>query len=172
MESETPSDREKLVRQIVFSKDQCAEIVDRVQQFEPYHWYRRMKINSIPTTKKGSGNHFSGDEADYYFSGDALQPKDFNKFLRSIAPKIDGYFLEEAIINRYDVGQGMAEHIDKALFRINMPIPLCDSGDGLFVGDEWIEDDAGVGNIFGANSPAHYVPPAKHQRYIVVYLYD
>lgn len=130
-----------------------------------------MNINSLPTTDETSENHFKGKEADYYFCGDSKQPRDFNRFLRSLAPKLDGYFLEEAIINRYDVGQGMAEHIDRAPFRLNIPIALCDDGDGLYVEEDWIEDEAGVGVVFGANSPRHYVPPVKKQRYIVVYLY-
>jgi hypothetical protein len=158
-----PTDREPQ-RVVVFSKEECEYLIQELNDFHPARWFHRPKINSIPT----SGT----DAAEYYFCGDKQQPRDFNAYLRSIAPEIEGATLGEAVINKYPVGGFMSEHIDIAQYRYNMPIPLQSLGDGLFLGDTFIEDDAGVGTIFPAKSPPHEVPVVKHLRYLVIYLYD
>lgn len=147
-------------------------LIEEIGSLHESRWEHRKRINSRPTTKKGeSDNHFTGIEADYYFLGDLRQPKAFNQYLRSLAPKLKGYILDEAIINRYEVGQGMAEHIDLDNHRVNMTIPLMEEGDGLFVNGVWHEDVKGRACCFQSPSPPHYVPPVKHKRYLVVYLY-
>ncbi|MGG4591679.1 hypothetical protein ACLPJK_25830 [Pseudomonas aeruginosa] len=163
----------RLERPSVFSKAQCEELLNHVQAFEPGRWHRRLKINSLPTTEVGRTDHFfAGTQADYYFCGDANQPPEFNALFRAMAPVIEGHFLTEAIINRYEIGQGMAEHVDRALYRVNLVIPLVECGDGLFVEDVWYEDIAGAGVYFKSNSPRHYVPPVKSQRFLAIYLYE
>jgi len=147
-----------------FSKEECAYLIQEIEAFEAPRWFHRDKINSIPT--KGS------NITDYYFCGDRQQPKAFNEYLRSLAPKIKGTWLGEAVINRYDVGGHMPEHIDHAQYRFNMVIPLCDNGDGLYCGETFHEDDAGNGVIFPARSEPHSVPPVKHRRYVVIFLYE
>lgn len=128
------------------------------------YWYHRNKINSRPT--KGDPT------ADYYFMGDKQQPKELRDTLFGLAPTIDGMKPAEACLNRYEIGTGMPEHIDIAMYRHNMVIPLCDKGDGLLVEDKFYVDVPGQGLIMPFKSPPHEVPPVKHKRYTLIYLYE
>jgi hypothetical protein len=148
----------------VFSKEVCDLLVEELRAMHPARWFFRNKILSRPT--KGT------TDAHYYFLGDKQQPAEFNALIRSMAPKIEGTELGEALFNRYDVGSFMAEHIDLAQYRYNMVIPLCDNGDGLFIGDTFVVDEPGRATVFPAWSPPHEVPPVKHQRFILIYLYE
>lgn len=152
------------LREVVFSKHECEELLGKIQQIESARWFRRLKINSIPT--QGT------TVADYYFLGDKQQPKEFNVYLRALAPKLEGVVLQEACINRYDVGQYMPEHRDITQHRFNMVIALNEDGDGITILDDFFPDVQGMATIFPYASKPHSVPPVKHQRYIVIYLYE
>lgn len=152
------------MREVVYSKETCQHVLSLVHAMEEPRWYHRLKINSRPT--KGQ------DVSDYYFCGDAQQPKAFNQLLQSLAPEIEGYRLKESIVNRYDPGQYMPEHVDLSHYQFNIVIPLCEAGDGVWVNDQWIEDEAGVAVVFPYKSLPHSVPPVKRQRYVVIYLYE
>jgi hypothetical protein len=127
-------------------------------------WYHRLKINSKPT--KGDPT------ADYWFMGDRQMPKELRDHLLALAPTIDGAKPEEICLNRYEVGNGMPEHVDIAMYRYNMVIHLSDHGDGLLVGDVFYVDKPGQGVIMPFKSPPHEVPPVKHRRYTLIYLYE
>lgn len=130
---------------------------------EQARWYLRERINSLPT---------QGDRTSrYYFCGNRQQPQALNEYLRAIAPVIEGARLEEACINRYDVGDYMPEHVDSQPYRYNMVVHLCESGDGIEIEGQFHEDRAGRGVIFAARSVPHAVPPVRQQRYCIVYLY-
>lgn len=147
-----------------FGADIAEQLVAYLEELPTGYWYHRLKINSIPT--KGT------TEADYWFMSDGQMPKDLRTFLQSLAPTIDGFGPTEICLNRYEIGHGMPEHIDRAFYRYNMVIPLCDNGDGLFVDGKWYVDKPGSGLIMPLKSPPHEVPPVKHKRYTLIYLYD
>lgn len=149
---------------VAFSEEECAYLLDEIAAFHPARWFHRLKINSRPT--QGT------DLADYYFCGDRQQPRAFRDYLWSLAPVVEGATLAEAIINRYDVGQYMPEHVDIARYRYNMVIPLCNAGDGLLIEGVFYPDVPGQGVVFPACSEPHEVPAVKHQRYVVIYLYE
>lgn len=104
--------------------------------------------------------------------GDGQQPKELRDTLFKLAPTIDGMKPVEACLNRYEVGTGMPEHIDIAMYRYNMVIPLCDNGDGLIVDGVFHVDVPGEGLIIPFKSPPHEVPLVKHRRYTLIYLYE
>lgn len=148
----------------VFSKEFCESMVAEIREFHEARWFHRAKVNSRPT---------SGDPtASYDFCGDHQQPKDFEEAARAVAPIIEGCTLDEVVINRYNVGDYMPEHVDISLHRYNVVIALSDEGDGLFIGDEWHEDVPGRATIFPAYSAPHGVPPVKSQRFVLIYLYE
>ncbi|AEH03579.1 DNA endonuclease [Pseudomonas phage PhiPA3] len=104
--------------------------------------------------------------------GDRQQPTELRKFLYDLAPIIDGWKPTEMCLNKYEVGNGMPEHIDLAMYRHNMVIALCDHGDGLLINGEFYVDTPGQGVILPFKSPPHEVPPVKTRRYVLIYLYE
>lgn len=148
----------------VFSKDVCEALVAHIETFEPERWYLRKAIHSKPT----QGTRV----AHYYFCGDRQQPREFRERLFALAPHIDGARLCEAVINRYEVGDYMPEHIDHALYRYNLVINLSECGDGVTINGEFLADQLGRALVFPARSAPHAVPPVTHRRYVVIYLYE
>lgn len=147
-----------------FSAQIAATLVEAIDQLPIDYWFHRDKINSIPTA--------GTTVADYYFMGDRQMPKDLRETLFDLAPLIDGCKPKEACLNRYEIGTGMPEHIDKAMYRYNMVLPLCDLGDGLRIGPDFYVDNPGKGLIMPFKSPPHEVPAVKHRRYTLIYLYE
>lgn len=149
---------------VAFSAQISKSIVDRCETLEPLRWFNRLKINSIPT---------KGDpKADYWFLGERQMPKDLKDYLTYLAPVIAGEKPYEICINRYEIGNGMPEHIDIAQYRHNMVIALSDHGDGLNINDVFHVDVPGSGVILPFKSPPHEVPPVTHRRYTLIYLYE
>lgn len=149
---------------VAFSPDIAKQLVEYLRELNPKYWYHRLKINSIPT--KGT------TEADYWFLGDGQMSPELKECLRTLAPTIHGTKPREMIVNRYEVGFGMPEHIDKAMYVHNMVIALSDEGDGLDIEGVFHQDRPGAGWIMPIKSPPHEVPPVKHQRFTLIYLYD
>lgn len=149
---------------VAFSKEECAYLLEQLRAFPEPRWFHRDRINSKPTQGVTA--------ASYDFCGDRQQPKDFNAYLRSLAPTIEGAWLAEACINRYLVGGGMPEHVDIARYRYNMVVALNERGDGVINSGVFHEDVAGEGFIYPARSEPHSVPAVKHERYVVIYLYE
>lgn len=148
----------------VCSAEFAEQLIAYLKTLPELYWYHRKKINSIPT--KGT------TDANYYFLGDGQMPVELKECLRTLAPTIDGFKPVEMIINRYGVGYGMPEHIDKAFYSYNMVIALSNNGDGLNIEGVFHKDDPGKGVIFPLKSPPHEVPPVQHERFTLIYLYD
>lgn len=147
-----------------FSAQTAANVIEYCDGLPDARWFHRLKINSIPT---------KGDpKADYWFMGDRQMPAELRKFLEYLAPTIDGDKPAEICINRYEIGNGMPEHVDIAMYRYNMVIALSDHGDGLLINGEFYVDKPGKGVILPFKSPPHEVPPVKHKRYVLIYLYE
>lgn len=150
---------------VVAFSDQIAKgIVDYCDELPKLRWFNRLKINSIPT--KGDPT------ADYWFLGERQMPREFKDYLTELAPIIAGEKPYEICINRYEVGNGMPEHVDIAQYRHNMVIALSDHGDGLLINGEFYVDVPGSGVILPFKSPPHEVPPVTKRRYVLIYLYE
>jgi hypothetical protein len=149
---------------VAFSKETALALAAECERLEEPRWFKRHKINSIPTTVGNTA-------ASYWFLGDKQQPKAFNQLLRDLAPVIPGIKLDEAIINRYLPGDFMPEHIDRSLAFVNVVIPLTDTGEGLTRAGELVVDQPGVAHLFPATSVPHAVPPVTKLRYSLIYLY-
>lgn len=147
-----------------FSGQIAKLIVEYLETLPDPYWFHRDKINSKPTA--------GTNKADYYFMGNRQMPAEFRDVLMALAPTIDKYKPKEICLNRYEIGTGMPEHVDIAMYRHNMVLPLCDLGDGLLVGDKFYKDNPGSGLIMPFKSPPHQVPPVKHKRYTLIYLYE
>ncbi|BDR26932.1 hypothetical protein RVBP20_1730 [Pseudomonas phage sp. NK1] len=148
----------------VFSAEFAADLVSYLDTLEDSWWFNRKKINSIPT--KGI------TECDYWFLGHNQMPVELRELLFHIAPKVEGAWLGEVLINRYEIGTGMPEHIDQAVYRYNMVIALNDNGDGITINGEFYQDVPGRATIFPIRSEPHEVPPVKNKRYVLIYLYE
>lgn len=148
----------------LFSKGLCDDLIEYINVLPKARWTHRTQLRSIPTA--------GTDVCDYWFLGDAQQPKEFNEFLISIAPIVDGFKPKETIVNRYEPGGGMSEHIDMAPYRTNMLVMLSNNDDGVEVDKEFYKDDPGKAVIFPFKSPPHRVPPVKQQRFVLIYLYE
>lgn len=149
---------------VAFSTDIAKALVDVLEELPESHWYHRLKINSIPT--QGT------TEADYWFLGDRQMPKELRELVWSLAPTIERVPLGEVCINRYEPGNGMPEHIDRALYRHNMVIALNQDGDGIEISGVFYPDEAGKGVVFPIKSEPHRVPPVGTRRYVIIFLYD
>lgn len=147
-----------------FSAQSAVELVAYLEELPQARWFHRDKINSKPT--KGDPT------ADYWFLGDRQMPKELSEHLFALAPTIDGMKPAEACVNRYEVGTGMPEHVDIAMYRHNMVLPLSDHGDGLLMEGRFYVDQPGKGIIMPFKSPPHEVPPVTHRRYTLIYLYE
>ena len=147
-----------------FSKVVCNDLKKQLAEMHDARWFHRAKINSRPTTQ--------GTIASYDFLGDRQQPKEFNQLLRALAPKYPGLELAEAIINRYQPGDYMPEHIDVQRYRKNLVIPLCADGDGVEIDGVFYPDVLGEGVCFSDVSAPHAVPPVGSLRYVAIFLYE
>lgn len=148
---------------VAFSKETAEAIVSVLETLPDAYWYHRLKINSIPTN--------GTSESDYWFMGHNQMPGELREALWDLAPSIPKSILEEVCINRYEVGFGMPEHIDLAVYQYNMVVALSDNGDGVNIMGEFHVDQPGKGICFPRKSDPHEVPPVKHKRYVIIFLY-
>ena len=148
----------------LYSKELTEGLIEYVKSLPKARWVHRDRINSIPTAGTSA--------SDYWFLGDRQQPVELNEFLIAIAPVINGVKPSESIINHYDVGGGMPEHIDLGPYRVNMVVMLSDNSDGVEIDKVFHKDVPGTAVLFPLRSPPHRVPAVKHERFIIIYLYE
>lgn len=146
------------------STDTARLIVDMLDQLPESYWLHRPQIHSIPT----QGTR----DSDYWFLSDRGIPREMRALLEACAPKIKGAMLDEVCVNRYLPGGGMPEHIDSAFVRFNLVVALNDCGDGVEISGTFYPDVPGEATVFPLRSEPHRVPPVKHKRYVLIYLYD
>ena len=147
-----------------FSVDIAEAICGALEALPADYWYHRTKINSTPTQ--------GITEADYWFLGDKQMPKELRDVLWGLAPQIEKCPLGEVCVNRYEIGNGMPEHTDRAYYRHNMVIALCDHADGIEIEGVFHQDQPGKGVVFPIRSAPHRVPPVTSKRYVLIYLYN
>lgn len=150
----------------IFKVDMVNDIRDRCQIIEDARWSHRSVL--------GFPRAVGDATCRYDFCGHNQMPKDLKEKLFNIAPKFDGYKLNETAINRYNIGDYIGKHKDRDLYRLNLVIALQENGDGIMIDDtgEFIEDKLGQGILIEGVGPTHSVPPVKNVRYSLVYLYE
>lgn len=148
----------------IFPSDVCAELWAKLDALPEPYWVLRDRLG----VHRGTGS----GECHYWICGDKGLPKTLTQEIRSLAPKLRGFDLAELMVNRYNVGDYIGEHRDRHHYFRNLVIPLQANGDGLFIEDVWVEDEAGTGFMFEGIGPVHHVPPVKHKRYCVIFLYE
>lgn len=149
---------------VAFSTNIAKALRDVLEELPDTYWVNRKKINSIPT--KGT------TEADYWFLGDRQMPKELRELVWELAPEIERCPLGEVCVNRYEPGNGMPEHMDRAQYRHNMVIALNNDGDGIEISGVFHPDEPGKGVVFPIKSEPHSVPPVATRRYVIIFLYD
>lgn len=147
----------------VIPADLCKDIWDRLEEVPACYWEHR--------TSMMAGRAYPGETCDYYWTGNKSMPKDLLQILTDIAPRQDGWELAEVCVNKYYPGNYIGKHKDRAMYPINLIIPLQSGDDGVVVDDVLYKDNAGQANIFYGVSPAHHVPPVKSKRYLLIFLY-
>lgn len=110
-------------------------------------------------------------ECNYRVCGNERLPPHIYQFLIDRSP-CPTETIGEVVVNKYAIGDWIPEHRDRHPYRQFVVVPLQSKGDGLFVEDKWFEDTAGMGLLFEGISHRHSVPPLKHARYVVVYIYE
>lgn len=150
----------------VFTKDTATEIKVECEDIESPRWVHRSSLE-IPRAVNDA-------TCRYDFCGHSQMPKSLKEKLFNLAPKFDGFELGEIAINKYNVGDFIGKHRDRDLYRLNLVVSLQEMGDGLMIDDigEFIEDKLGQGVLIKGVGPVHSVPPVKHVRYSLVYLYE
>lgn len=130
------------------------------------YWQRR--------TSLGPNRGIDGDECAYDFMGNAFMPDDLKDYLLRVAPREDGYFISEICINRYNEGDYIGKHKDRAYYRMNRVISLQANGDGLYIDEDekFIEDVVGQAVTINGIGPVHSVPPVKTKRHVFIVLYE
>lgn len=102
-------------------------------------------------------------------------PKDLRKRLLEASPSITDHWLQEIIVNKYNVGDFIPPHYDSHMYRKFIVISLCENGDGLTVIENDKEytffDKVGYGIEFSGTMDLHEVKPVKNERYTILYLY-
>ena len=157
---------ESLTIKSFLSREEIPVIKTLVQSIEEPRWRRRDYLEP--------GRAINGSTCSYDFCGQAQMSRDCRNILKEYAPKFENYVLAEIAINRYRIGDYIGTHKDRDYYRRNLVIALQELGDGLLIEDtnEFIQDVEGQGVLIEGVGPAHSVPPVKHQRYCLVYLYE
>lgn len=102
-------------------------------------------------------------------------PKDLRKRLVEVHPSIPDHWLQEVIVNKYNIGDYIPPHRDAHMYRKWVLISLCENGDGLTIIEDdkeyTFEDKAGYGIEVSGTLDLHEVKPTKHERFTIIYLY-
>lgn len=153
-----------------FTPEFCQELVKAFDEFDAKRFTDRSKGTTLfRTVDRVPAKYRSMVNLDI--------PKHLREKLIAAAPK-HGDYLEEVIVNRYEVGDFLPKHIDSHIYPRFCVVPLCENGDGFSAyfdgkdGEEtFYQDRIGKGLLVNGNKLVHEVKPVKHKRYIVLYLY-
>jgi len=142
------------------------KLLDMVKATHPLCWIRRDDLDS----NRGIEGHTCRYDTMTY----PAMPDKLKEYVREIAPRPEGYIISDIVINRYQPGDYIGKHRDRAWYRMNSVIALQQDGDGIYIDDDelFIEDIKGQSvTLFGAG-PVHSVPAAKALRHVLIYLYE
>lgn len=147
----------------LLSNEVCRAVREALQQLPPMYWTTRSQL--------APGRGYAGETCHYSWSGPKSLPAEFYASLVDIAPKFDGLDLYEACVNKYMPGDYIGRHRDRDGCVLNVTVPLQTGGDGVIVDEVFYQDQVGSGNLLYQTGPAHSVPPVKHERYVLIFLY-
>lgn len=146
------------------SPEVCDELF---KEFENLHDAR-----FVHRTYLQRGRGVSDLTCDYHCALNKTLGVAFYERLLALAPVIPGCKVAEIVVNRYSPGQGMPDHRDRTTYKHNFTIPVQATGDGVVIEDEFYPDEKGRAVVFHGIGPVHRVPPVKHKRYVLIYLYE
>lgn len=148
----------------LLSEELCEQLYKEFEQLHSARWLHRAKLQV--------GRGMSDLNCDYDCALNKTLGAEFYQRLLEIAPEFPGTRVAEIIVNRYMPGQGMPDHRDRSTYKHNLTIPVQARGDGIVLEDVFYPDEIGRGVVFHGIGPVHRVPPVKHKRYVLIYLYE
>lgn len=146
--------------------DKIDHLYDLVKKIDGLCWIRRDKLEP--------GRGLDKQQCGYDFLSYPAMPDELKEYVRAIAPRPEGYYITDIVINRYQPGDYIGKHLDRASYRMNKVIALQQNGDGIRIDEDdlFVEDVKGQSvTLFGAG-PIHSVPAAKSLRHVLIYLYE
>lgn len=147
-------------------EDKIDKLYHQVINIDELCWIRRDNLEA--------GRGVDNEQCGYDFLSYPAMPDELKQYVREIAPRPDGYIITDIVINRYNPGDYIGKHLDRASYRMNKVIALQQKGDGIRIDDDdlFVEDVKGQSvTLFGAG-PVHSVPAAKSLRHVLIYLYE
>jgi len=150
----------------ILSIDQVTSVLNCISNIEEERWVTRTELSP--------GRGINGAKCNYKFCGHSQMDNSTKECLKKLAPVFKDFSLAEVCVNRYQVGDFIGEHRDRHIYRRNLVISLQQLGDGIFINslNQFIEDKIGQGVMFEGIGPSHSVPPVKHTRHSLIYLYE
>jgi len=132
----------------------------------PARWVKRTEMQAHRSAVPGA-------ECKYSCALNQTLGKEYFAHLSSLAPEIEGCSLAEVVVNRYEPGDFIPEHLDRTVYPYNLMIHLEDSDeDGLMIEDTFYPLREGRMTVFKGAGLLHSVPPVKNERYTLIYLYE
>lgn len=152
------------LRSNLLSKELCAQLFEEFENIHPARWVKRTELQV--------GRGVSNLSCSYSCALNKTLGVDYLQRLAALAPEMPGAKVVEIVVNRYEVGDYIPDHRDRAHYKYNMVIAVQECGDGIQILDTFYPDVAGRACIFEGIGPTHSVPPVKHKRYVLIYLYE
>lgn len=152
-------------RQMFWPSQKCKEALEEIQSLHPARFVKRDKMDYVRATSNDL-------DCSYNVALNETLGKVALEKLKSLAPEFEGSTLAEVVVNKYEPGDFMPEHIDKTTYTYNVLINLQSSEDGIQIEDTHYPDEEGRAIIFNKLGVKHSVPPVKNLRYTLMYLYE
>lgn len=157
------SDHVELLTELL-TPELCNELYGEFEAMHSARWLHRSKLQV--------GRGMSDLNCDYDVALNKTLGAEHYARLLALAPEFPGCRVAEIVVNRYIPGQGMPDHRDRSIYKHNLTIPVQACGDGIVLEDTFYPDVIGRGVVFHGIGPVHRVPPVKHKRYVLIYLYE
>jgi len=152
-------------RQMFWPSQKCKEALEEIQSLHPARFVKRDKMDYYRATSNDI-------DCSYNVALNETLGKVALEKLKSLAPEFKGSTLAEVVVNKYEPGDFMPEHVDKTTYTYNVLINLQSSEDGIQIEDTHYPDEEGRAIIFNKLGVRHSVPPVKNLRYTLMYLYE
>ena len=151
--------------QTFFPNQKCKEALEIIKDLHPARFVKRNKMDYYRATSEEL-------DCSYSVSLNASLGKEALQKLTDMAPTFEGAKLAEVVVNKYEPGDYMPDHLDKTTYTHNVLINLQSSEDGIQIEDTHYPDEEGRAVIFNKIGVRHSVPPVKNLRYTLISLYE
>lgn len=147
-----------------FPAQLCDELVTEFEFLHPARWVKR--------TEFVSGRAKGDRSCSYKCCLNKSIPQNLYNRLLDLAPKFKDAKVAEIVINKYDPGDYLPNHLDRTPYIYNCIIQLSEEGDGVTIEETFVPDKKGTCIVFESIGPWHEVKPVKNKRYVLIYLYE